>query len=181
MRTVPGLTPPFARRQRVCEKEPGAVAKPELDSTSTTPRHVDWRISMEWTGGCLCGAIRYHASDPPMWASYCHCGMCRKVSGAPYMGFVQFSEETFKWLRGRSAVYQSSEGVTRRFCGSCGSSLTFEADGMLFLSLGSLDFPEQVVVERHCYAARRLPGVGFADGLPRYPGPFGGKGGRPID
>ena len=50
---------------------------------------------MDWTGGCLCGSIRYRASDAPHWASYCHCGMCRKVSGAPFMGFVEFPEGTF--------------------------------------------------------------------------------------
>ena len=90
---------------------------------------------MEWTAGCLCGSIRYRASDAPRWASYCHCG-------------------------------------------NCGSSLTFEADGLMFLSLGSLDFPEHVVVERHCDTRFRPPGIELADGLPQFPGPAGGQGGR---
>ncbi len=136
---------------------------------------------MEWTGGCLCGAIRYRASQAPQWASYCHCGMCRKVSGAPFMGFVEFLAGTLQWTQGQPGQYRSSEGVIRRFCSNCGSSLTFEADGMVFISLGSLDFPEHVVVERHCYSKDRLPGIALADGLPQFPGPFGGKGGRPND
>jgi hypothetical protein len=136
---------------------------------------------MEWTGGCLCGAIRYRASDAPQWASYCHCGMCRKVSGAPFMGFVEFPAGTLQWAQGQPSQYRSSDGVIRRFCRNCGSSLTFEADGMVFISLGSLDFPEHVVVERHCYTKDRLPGIELADGLPEFPGPFGGKGGRPND
>jgi hypothetical protein len=52
---------------------------------------------------------------------------------------------------------------------------------MTFIALGSLDSPEQVAVECHCYTSRRLPGVALADALPQLPGPFGGKGGRPID
>ena len=51
----------------------------------------------------------------------------------------------------------------------------------MFISLGSLDFPEHVDVERHTYARDRLPGIRLADGLPEFPGPVGGKGGRPND
>ena len=136
---------------------------------------------MEWTGGCLCGSVRYRASEAPHWASYCHCGMCRKVSGAPYMAFVEFPEGTLKWTDGLAKDYESSSGVIRRFCERCGSSLTFEADGLVFISLGSLDYPEQVTVQYHCYTQSRLSGIRLADGLPEFPGPFGGKGGRPID
>ncbi len=136
---------------------------------------------MDWTGGCLCGAIRYRASAAPTWASYCHCGMCRKVSGAPFMGFVEFGDGTFEWTNGTPAVYESSENVLRRFCATCASALTFEADGLVFITLGSLDHPDQVNVERHAYAATMLPGLRFADDLPRFPGPVGGKGGRPAD
>lgn len=136
---------------------------------------------MEWTGGCLCGSIRYRASAEPQWASYCHCGMCRKISGAPFMGFVEFPEGTFEWIQGQLNQYQSSKGVTRRFCSNCGSSLTFEAGGILFISQGSLDFPEQVVFDCHTYTKTQLPGIELADKLPQFPGPVGGKGGRPID
>ncbi len=135
---------------------------------------------MAWTGECLCGAIRYRASEAPHWASYCHCAMCRKVSGAPYMGFVEFADGAFAWIEGEPRTYRSSDGVVRRFCGACGSSLTFEAEGLVFIALGSLDAPEQVAVERHCYTASALPGLQLADGLPQFPGPVGGKGGRPV-
>lgn len=136
---------------------------------------------MEWTGGCLCGSIRYRAGDAPHWASYCHCGMCRKISGAPFTGFVEFPEGSFEWTDGHLAQYQSSDGIMRRFCGHCGSSLTFEADGIVFISLGSLDVPGQVAFDCHTYTKSRLPGMELVDGLPQCPGPVGGRGGRPID
>jgi hypothetical protein len=107
--------------------------------------------------------------------------MCRKVSGAPFSGFAEFPRGSLEWTRGQLRRYQSTDGVIRRFCGTCGSSLTFEADGVLFLSLGSLDAPEQVVFNCHTYTDSRLPGMELADGLPQFPGPVGGKGGRPID
>ncbi len=136
---------------------------------------------MDWAGGCLCGAIRYRAGAAPEWASYCHCGMCRKASGAPFMGFVQFPEGALAWTGAEAARYRSSETVFRRFCATCGSQLTFEADGMVFVALGSLDAPEHVEVQQHCYTRFRLPGIVLADGLPQFPGPFGGKGGLPIE
>ena len=136
---------------------------------------------MEWTGGCLCGAIRYRADAAPKWASYCHCGMCRKASGAPFMGFVEFPQGTFEWTQGTPDEYESSKDVIRRFCGICGSSLTFEAGEVLFVSLGSLDCPEHVDFNCHTYTTAQLPQIKLADGLPQYPGPVGGKGGRPID
>lgn len=136
---------------------------------------------MEWAGGCLCGSIRYRAIYAPQWASYRHCRMYRKNSGAPFTGFVEFPEGTFEWNQGKLSQYESSNGVIRRFCSNCGSSLTFEADGVVFISLGSLDCPENVVFDCHTYTKSRLPGMDLADGLPQLPGPVGGKGGRPID
>lgn len=136
---------------------------------------------MEWTGGCLCGAVRYRATKAPKWASYCHCSMCRKATGAPFAGFVEFPENSFEWTKGQSSQYQSSNGVIRRFCGKCGSSLTFESDAAMFISQGSLDAPEAIKFNCHTYTETRLPNMELADGLPQFPGPVGGKGGRSID
>lgn len=136
---------------------------------------------MTWTGGCLCGAVRYQSDQAVDWASYCHCGMCRKASGAPFTGYVEFRPDDLSWTAAEPARYESSGGVVRRFCSSCGSQLTFEADGVLFLTLGSLDEPDRVTVRCHTYTNSRLPGIRVDDGLPDYPGPVGGKGGREIE
>ncbi len=136
---------------------------------------------METTGGGLCGEIRYRASAPPVWASYCHCGMCRKASGAPVMSFVEFTGGVLAWTQGEAASFVSSEGALRRFCRTCGGLLTFEMDGRTFISLGSLDQPENVEIQRHCYTRYRLPNVKLRDGLPEFEGPSGDKGGKPVD
>ena len=135
---------------------------------------------MMWAGGCLCGAVRYQSTTAPTYASYCHCTMCQKASGAPFMGFVEVAPDAMDWVGDAPQIYQSSPGVIRRFCGTCGSQQSFEAEGVVFVTLGSLDTPDQVAVQCHTYVASRLPGITLADGLPEFPGPAGGKGGRPL-
>ncbi len=34
--------------------------------------------TMPITGGCMCGAVRYEATEPPQEVGYCHCRMCQK-------------------------------------------------------------------------------------------------------
>src|SRR5688500_18752298 len=74
-------------------------------------------------GGCLCGAVRYRATTPPVRGVLCHCEMCRKHSGAPALAFVHFPIDAFEWLGATPAWYRSSEFADRGFCPTCGSTL----------------------------------------------------------
>lgn len=46
-----------------------------------------------YTGGCLCGAVRYQISGTPVVVARCHCEECQKVSGAGHTVGVMFAEE----------------------------------------------------------------------------------------
>ncbi len=59
---------------------------------------------MEWSGGCLCRAIKYRARDEPLDVASCHCVNCRKMSGAAFTTFVVFSPDQFEWRKGDIAV-----------------------------------------------------------------------------
>ena len=125
---------------------------------------------MEWTGGCLCGAIRYRASEDPEWIGACHCGQCRKHSGAPYTAAVLFPPGAFEWTTAEPARYASSATVRRGFCAQCGSSLTWEAaGGEPTVLIGSLDHPERLRPDSHCFVATKLPWVEIEDGTPQFP------------
>jgi hypothetical protein len=96
---------------------------------------------MEWTGGCLCGAIRYRATADPIRAVNCHCSMCRQESGAAFLTHVHFPIDTFTWTKGEPKRYRSSPDAERGFCDRCGSSLTmYESvlDDRVQVTLGSL-------------------------------------------
>jgi hypothetical protein len=100
-----------------------------------------------YTGGCLCGALRYEADGDPLYAGHCYCADCRKASGSgfvPFMGFassaVRFSGQTRKFT---SKAARGVEAV-RNSCPVCGS-LVFggkvgKADEFTIYA-GSLDDP----------------------------------------
>lgn len=100
-----------------------------------------------YTGGCLCGAVRYEATAEPLYAGYCCCADCRKASGSgfvPFMGFagaaVRFSGAPRQY---RSAAVNGGMAV-RNFCPACGG-LVFGGevgkDDSFTIYAGSLDDP----------------------------------------
>ena len=96
------------------------------------------------TGGCQCGAVRYEWSEPPDFASICHCRMCQKASGQPFMALTGGKIEHLKWTRGKPEIFKSSDRGERGFCSVCGTPLIyrFEGTGQISVAMASLDDPE---------------------------------------
>jgi hypothetical protein len=122
--------------------------------------------SAEWTGRCLCGAIRYRAEGAPAWVAFCHCESCRRATGAPTTAYAGFPAERFRYVEGEPARFGSSPGVTRSFCARCGTPLTYEGarwPGEVHVLVGTLDRPECVTPQSHAFAEERLPWLHLAD------------------
>lgn len=132
---------------------------------------------VEWTGGCLCGAVRYEVRSAPLWVCHCHCTMCRKQSGTGIGTFVGFPAGTVTWSGAKPTRYRSSKDVERSFCATCGSPLAFHRVHETSLALGSLDHPERLPVEgraeipvwsTHVWYQDRLAWFDTADGWSRH-------------
>ena len=126
---------------------------------------------MDWTGGCLCGAVRYRATAGPLRAMICHCATCRRVSGSAFLSFVHFPKDSFTWTAGAPARYRSSAFAERGFCSECGSTLSMHEEVLgdrVQVSLGSLDRPEDVRPDDHVWTQSQLPWIEVADELPRF-------------
>jgi hypothetical protein len=122
---------------------------------------------MAWTGGCQCGAVRYQLLTPPEHASICHCRMCQRACGQPFMAFARVRDENLRWTRGRPATFASSNIVERGFCGACGTPLTYRrlAGGTVSVTIGSLDDPEAARPELQFGIEGKLSWTGGLDRL----------------
>jgi len=83
-----------------------------------------------------------------------------------------FSVETVKWT-GERSFYNSSEGVERSFCPTCGSPMSFESTrwpGQIHLYAVSRNDPDDYVPDLHCYYAERLSWLELKDDLRKFPG-----------
>jgi len=126
-------------------------------------------------GSCLCGGVRYALKGPLGEASHCHCSMCRKAHGAAFATYAPVRRRDFEWLEGASLVraYNSSPGVTRTFCGRCGSTLQFIKSGdrtHVELALGTLDDDPGVRPALHIWVDSMAAWDAITDELPRHPG-----------
>jgi hypothetical protein len=75
-------------------------------------------------GGCLCGAVRFTASLKDREVGACHCSMCRKWTGGPFM-VIDCGDTIKVENESNLGVYRSSEWAERCFCKTCGSVLFY--------------------------------------------------------
>ena len=125
------------------------------------------------TGGCQCGAVRYEACGEPIVVALCHCSMCRRAGAAPVIAWAMYRREQVRMTGASPATYASSAAALRGFCGKCGTQISFTAEfipGLIDLTVGSFDGPEDLPPSLHYWDSKRLPWVRFADELPRFPG-----------
>jgi hypothetical protein len=122
-------------------------------------------------GGCFCGSVRYEAGGTPCHLTSCHCSICRRTSGAPFVAWFSVPRSAFRFTRGEPARFRSSAKGTRSFCRSCGSPLTFEhedAGDEIDVTTCTLDRPELLPPEDHTRTSSKLGWVHLGDGLPEY-------------
>jgi hypothetical protein len=70
----------------------------------------------QFTGGCLCGNVRFVASGLPYRVGVCHCLDCRKHHGSLFQAFAVFPQDAVT-IEGETRDYAG-----RSFCPRCGSS-----------------------------------------------------------
>ena len=113
-------------------------------------------------GGCFCGEIRYQIEDGDYLAVSCHCTMCRRTSGAPYVAWLVVPKIGFSYTLGEPKLLNSSDHGERYFCSSCGTPVTCLVDahpGIIDVTVGSLDHPETATPTQEFHTDTRLPWV----------------------
>lgn len=122
------------------------------------------------TGHCLCGAVRWKATGPILWAALCHCEDCRRAASSDYVSWLGVVRRFVEWS-GPRRTFRSSAKVERSFCKNCGSPLSFETEifsNETHLYAATLDDPAVYEPTAHIFWSERLPWVQERDVLPTH-------------
>jgi hypothetical protein len=100
-----------------------------------------------YTGGCLCGALRYEAEGEPLYAGHCYCADCRKASGSGFVPFMGFAGSAVRFSgQSRQFTCKAANGgnAVRNSCPVCGSLVhggEVGKDDSFSIYAGTLDDP----------------------------------------
>ncbi len=114
------------------------------------------------TGGCYCGAVRFRATQAPIYQTNWHCVNCRRAIGAQAVAWITVKRASFRFEKGSPKRYRTDTGAWRTFCDWCGTSLTYERDTRpdeIDITTGSLDLPEDFAPTKDFFTDERLPWV----------------------
>lgn len=128
-------------------------------------------------GGCLCGAVRFRTSKPPLRTLACHCTFCQKVTGSSSFAESMFSMDAVQFNSGELRSYEhlsdgSNKKVYVHFCPRCGTtvSLTFERwPDIRGISRGCYDDPDAVTVSTHIWTRSAQSGTALPQDVDCFP------------
>ena len=110
-------------------------------------------------GRCLCGRVRFKFDHEAVrFTAHCHCESCRRATSSPVATFIGVRDTGWRWQGEEPQVFESSPGVRRGFCGTCGSPMFFASDawpGETHFYAASLEGDEGLIVAGHAFAEER--------------------------
>lgn len=122
--------------------------------------------SLPLSGGCQCGAVRYHIKTAPLMIYNCHCTTCQKVSASAFNVSVSVFAGGLETVKGEphQTVWQSAAGNQRygKFCRDCGTRLSHGGlpEGPVYsLRGGSLDDTSWLIPVADIWTQSALPWV----------------------
>lgn len=130
---------------------------------------------MKAYGSCACEKVSYQLTSEFISCSYCHCSVCRKLTGSAFGSYGEVRNSSFEWIQGENLVniYSQSENTDRCFCSSCGSFLVTiykpEPD-VVYVSLGSLHDASNIQMNYHQFFGSRVKWCEIQDELQKYGG-----------
>ncbi len=125
-------------------------------------------------GSCLCGAVAYEGTEPPVGVFHCHCSRCRKVRGTAHATNMLAPSAHFRFLRGEDKLVRfqpaDAERFAHVFCPTCGSSLpnVVNERGYVIVPMGSLDVDPPESPAAHIYVGSKAGWETSTEGLPRH-------------
>ena len=128
-------------------------------------------------GGCYCGTIRYRIASPPVWSGHCHCRSCQMALGGAFVTWAKVAIEDFAVIKGEIRKIKKTPGISRGFCGDCGTTLTYAAESEVegqdwsahaWFAAATLDDPSIAEPKAHIFVSHQQPWIELADDLPTF-------------
>jgi hypothetical protein len=133
-------------------------------------------MTMRFTGGCMCGAVRYECAADPIAMGNCHCRDCQRATGSAFAAavLVRANEVSITGDMKYYDVTGDNGGIVRRgFCPNCGARLFGKAarsPDLISIMAGSLDDSSWFRPQADIYTASAQPWAYLNPELPKFPG-----------
>ena len=135
------------------------------------------KTPIPFTGGCVCGAVRYELTAKPILTLRCHCRDCQHITGSGFAPAFLVPAEAFRLTRGQLRYHLTPSirrGKHKRgFCPECGSRITggeFEAGESPFVGVlaSSLDDPSLFEPQMDIFVSDAQPWDQMDPAIPKF-------------
>jgi hypothetical protein len=125
------------------------------------------------TGQCQCTAVGFAFDGEPTDASFCHCSLCRRLSGSAFGAYIEVADSEFRITSGmdRLSRYKVTQNLESLFCGTCGASVYMthaRFPGYTYISLGALIDDHGIAPQYHQFVGSKAGWHEISDALPQF-------------
>lgn len=125
------------------------------------------------TGHCHCEQIRFEFDGEPTDASFCHCSICRRLTGSAFGAWCEVASKDFRWISGRQnlSTYKVTDYLEIDFCSNCGVLLLARHSSWpdcRYLPLGTIDSDSNILPEYHQFTGSKAAWYEIHDSMPQY-------------
>ena len=131
---------------------------------------------MAYTGGCLCGKVRFRITAEPIAMRLCWCRVCQYLGAGNATVNVVFPSNAIQ-IEGAPtdfrSIADSGNVMHRRFCPACGTPLFSEAESrphLIIVRNGALDDTESLKPSATIWVASAPEWAWIDDSLPQHTG-----------
>jgi hypothetical protein len=93
--------------------------------------HADWKLP--WTGGCMCGGVRFKISAPPLLTMACHCAGCQRLTASAYSLSIAVPSEGLAVTQGEPVLGGLHGPHRQLYCPHCKNWLITHPHGLDFV------------------------------------------------
>ena len=122
-------------------------------------------------GECYCRTVSFTVRDAFEYALYCHCGECRRRTGAASKPFAGAPADSLSITGGAESILRLGEGIGyHASCGKCGSLLySLVRDGAyVHVAMGALIDAPTITPTAHIFVGSKAPWDVICDGLRQF-------------